>query len=415
MKSLFAAFSLCLVTQLAHAFDPGPHGDGLYAVFTVSGGVSGEFTARLHFDKVPLTVANFVALAEGARPWIDLTNGSIKDTPYYDGIIFHRVSYGFVIQGGSPAGTGSDGPGYSFPDEIDPTLTHTGAGKLSMANSGHNTNGSQFFVTLGSANHLDGLHAVFGEIVDGMDVVNAIGTTPITPVLSATDGKPVTDIVMDSVTIVRVGSAAQAFDVNAWQLPDNGDGEAFLSYENGTLYLEFPRAQTGNYRVYDSTNLSDWDFFGSLSATQGNVEDIKQDVTSLLSSGGKRIFTVAKSLAPPWVDKENAQISVTLTGNIDPDLTLSLAFNAGFLSTYQSDIQSPVTFLYRWFEVGDGVQIETEAILGGTQQAVMWLYLEFETLTTGTVYAILNDAISGNSPNGLDDHFTGTFTYTPAP
>jgi cyclophilin family peptidyl-prolyl cis-trans isomerase len=123
----------------------------------------GNFTIELFEPQTPNTVGNFVKLAE---------------KNFYNGVIFHRVIDGFMIQGGDPTGTGRGGPGYQFPDEIHPQLKHNSEGILSMANAGPNTNGSQFFITLAATPHLDGRHAVFGKVVQGMDVVRKIGKTP---------------------------------------------------------------------------------------------------------------------------------------------------------------------------------------------------------------------------------------------
>jgi peptidylprolyl isomerase len=122
---------------------------------------------RLEFQKTPLTVCNFVALAEGT---MDVAGGK----PFYNGLTFHRVIEDFMIQGGCPQGTGSGGPGYRFPDEIDPSLKHDGPGVLSMANAGPGTNGSQFFITNVATPWLDGRHTVFGSVLEGQDVVDAI-------------------------------------------------------------------------------------------------------------------------------------------------------------------------------------------------------------------------------------------------
>jgi peptidyl-prolyl cis-trans isomerase A (cyclophilin A) len=160
----------------------------------------GKFTIELFEKQAPNTVANFVGLAEGSKEWKDPKTGQvITGKPFYDGVIFHRVIDGFMIQGGDPTGTGMGGPGYRFPDEIHPELKHTSEGTLSMANAGPNTNGSQFFITLGPTPHLDGRHAVFGRVVEGMDVVKQIGKT------KTSRDRPVTDVVMNKVTIERVG------------------------------------------------------------------------------------------------------------------------------------------------------------------------------------------------------------------
>ena len=163
--------------------------DGIYANIKTN---KGEITLKLEFEKTPLTTANFIALAEGKM------KNKRKDlgTPYYDGIKFHRVIADFMIQGGCPDGNGMGDPGYKFADEFHPDLKHDKGGVLSMANSGPGTNGSQFFITHKETPWLDGKHSVFGNVTEGMDVVNSIAQ----------------DDVMESVTISRIGSKAKSFD-----------------------------------------------------------------------------------------------------------------------------------------------------------------------------------------------------------
>jgi peptidyl-prolyl cis-trans isomerase A (cyclophilin A) len=158
----------------------------------------GNFTVELFEDKAPKTVANFAGLAEGSKEWTHPKTGDRHTKPYYDGIVFHRVIQGFVIQGGDPLGQGSGGPGYQFEDEFHPSLRHDRAGILSMANAGPNTNGSQFFITLGPTPHLDRRHSVFGAVTSGLDVVTKIGT-----VATDRNDRPTTPIVMNKVTIER--------------------------------------------------------------------------------------------------------------------------------------------------------------------------------------------------------------------
>ena len=168
----------------------------LFAHFTTS---EGNFTIRLFEQEAPKTVANFIGLAEGTKEWADPRAGRRAKTPYYDGTIFHRVIDGFMVQGGDPLGQGTGGPGYKFEDEFHPTLRHDKPGVLSMANSGPNTNGGQFFITLAPTPWLNDKHTVFGEVVEGMDVVKKIGSTPTTKPAD----RPVKPITIQSVTIER--------------------------------------------------------------------------------------------------------------------------------------------------------------------------------------------------------------------
>jgi peptidyl-prolyl cis-trans isomerase A (cyclophilin A) len=169
---------------------------GVYARFATT---EGNFTIQLFDKEAPNTVENFVGLAEGSKTWKDPRSGQKMNTPYYDGLIFHRVIDGFMIQGGDPTGTGSGGPGYTFADEFSPQRRHDKPGILSMANAGRNTNGSQFFITLGPTPHLDNRHSVFGEVVEGMDVVRKIGSTKTGP-----GDRPDKNVVIDSIKIERV-------------------------------------------------------------------------------------------------------------------------------------------------------------------------------------------------------------------
>jgi peptidyl-prolyl cis-trans isomerase A (cyclophilin A) len=158
----------------------------------------GDFTVELFDTQAPKTVANFAGLADGSKEWKHPKTGESHKKPFYDGLIFHRIIEGFMIQGGDPLGQGFGGPGYQFPDEFHPDLRHDRAGILSMANAGPNSNGSQFFITLGPTPHLDRKHSVFGRVVDGLDVVEKIGR-----VQTDRNDRPVTPVVMNRITIER--------------------------------------------------------------------------------------------------------------------------------------------------------------------------------------------------------------------
>jgi peptidyl-prolyl cis-trans isomerase A (cyclophilin A) len=172
-------------------------GAGVYAHFETN---EGSFTIELFEDIAPNTVANFVGLATGDKEWTHPGSGEVqRGVPYYDGLIFHRVIDGFMIQGGDPLGNGTGGPGYEFDDEFSTNARHGKEGMLSMANRGANTNGGQFFITLAPTPHLDGRHSVFGEVIKGMDVVRAIGK-----VRTGAQDKPLSDVVIEKIAIERV-------------------------------------------------------------------------------------------------------------------------------------------------------------------------------------------------------------------
>lgn len=176
--------------------------DGLYAEFITNKGI---MVAKLYYDKAPVTVANFVALAEGKHPEV---SDNYKGKPYYDSIIFHRVIDKFMIQGGDPLGTGTGGPGYNFLDEFHPDLKHDKPGILSMANSGPATNGSQFFITEVPTPHLDNKHSVFGELVLGLDILDTISNVKVAP----GSNKPLEPVIIEKLNIIRKGQNATNFD-----------------------------------------------------------------------------------------------------------------------------------------------------------------------------------------------------------
>jgi peptidyl-prolyl cis-trans isomerase A (cyclophilin A) len=188
---------LAATTVIAGAQQAKKSGGKPYAHFETS---EGAFTVELFEKDAPKTVANFIGLAEGTKEWMDPKSLATVKKPYFDGLTFHRVIAGFMIQGGDPLGTGTGGPGFNIPDEFGSGRKLDKAGILAMANKGTPNSGSaQFFITLAPTEWLNGKHTVFGEVVDGMSVIEKIGRTKTTK----PGDKPVVPIVIKSVKIER--------------------------------------------------------------------------------------------------------------------------------------------------------------------------------------------------------------------
>ncbi|BFP39600.1 peptidylprolyl isomerase [Flavobacteriaceae bacterium GF1] len=200
-KILFGLSALALILTGCKTGKYADLGDGIFADIKTT---KGDIIVKLYHEATPVTVANFVSLAEGNSPFVD---EKFKDKNYYDGLIFHRVIKDFMLQGGDPEGTGRGNPGYKFKDEFVDTLKHSKKGLLSMANSGPKTNGSQFFVTHKPTPWLDGKHTVFGEVIQGLEVVDTIAN-----VKTILQDKPEVDVVMNKVEIIRNGKEARKFD-----------------------------------------------------------------------------------------------------------------------------------------------------------------------------------------------------------
>jgi peptidyl-prolyl cis-trans isomerase A (cyclophilin A) len=169
---------------------------GIYAIFETS---QGNIAIKLLEKEAPKTVANFVGLAEGTKEFTNEKTGQKEKRPFYDGLNFHRVIPDFMIQGGCPQGSGRGGPGYKFADEFHPSLKHSKAGKLSMANSGPGTNGSQFFITVAATPWLDNRHTIFGEVVEGQEVADKISKSP-----RDSNDRPKTPVTIQKLRIERV-------------------------------------------------------------------------------------------------------------------------------------------------------------------------------------------------------------------
>jgi peptidyl-prolyl cis-trans isomerase A (cyclophilin A) len=272
-------FVLIAGLLLGNAFKARGQDEGIFAEFNTS---MGSFTCRLEYASSPKAVANFMGLATGQRPWLDESTGAVKSDPFYNGLTFHRVIAGFVIQGGSRNGFGTDGPGYKFLDEFTNSLRYASAGVLGMANSGTNSNGAQFFITLAPEPSLNDHYAIFGELTGGTNVlfdISRVGTD--------FSNKPTNNIVLQSVEIRRVGAQAEAFDINAQELPlvtgqplviaNAGSNQVSLTFSNRAYTENFLFSSVTNFyvpgiytNVYVTTNF----FVTNITAVTTNLTNV---------------------------------------------------------------------------------------------------------------------------------------------
>lgn len=292
---------------------------GIYAEFTTS---KGTILCVLEFEKTPMTVANFVGLAEG-KFTIDTVT---YDTPFYNGLKFHRVIKDFMIQGGDPSGNGSGGPKHRFADEIHPDLKHSGPGTLSMANSGPNTNGSQFFITHKETPWLDGKHTVFGHVIEGQAVVNAIEQ----------------DDVMTNVRIIRVGKVAKKWDAS----------KQFAAVE--TKIKEAAIAQ--QQYVEKVSQMSEADFKTFF------MEEVKKKQSDAKSTASGLVYVIEKE-GEAHKTQAGDVLSVHCTGTFRYD-------GSKFFSTY--DGNAPMDFTYKVQRMVPGFE-EALSLLGKGGKGTFYL------------------------------------------
>jgi peptidyl-prolyl cis-trans isomerase A (cyclophilin A) len=360
----------------------------IFADFTTS---MGSFTCRLEYAKSPKATANFIGLATGSRAWLDVPTGRVHTNKFYDGLTFHRVIQGFMIQGGSPNGLGTDGPGYALTDELDPSLQFSGPGVLAMANSGPNSSGSQFFLTVTNTPWLNGGYTIFGQVVAGQSVVDAINQ-----VATDANNKPLTNVVIQSIGIRRVGANAQAFDIDQQNLPVVAAAPLGIRSAPGQVTLLFTNNLYADNRLAASTNLLSW------SSTPLGV-DITPPPTNNVPRTTEvpaRFFTLAQvqypssTFAPRTFYSRN--LTLVFNGRVG---TIAIAFDTSGGGTYTWSLGSPGTVTsYSW----------TQDIYRGTLWPIyfsglvpMTLQLNFTNTTagafSGTAYTSPNTtAVSGN-------------------
>ncbi len=312
---------------------PGKLSAQIYADVTISGAASGTFTITLEHTKAPITVANFIGLATGQRGWLDSQTGAIRHDPFYNGVTFHRILAGFVSQTGSRKGDGSDGPGYAFRDEIDPTLTHATPYTVAMANSGTNTNGSQWYVTQGNQSGLDGGYSIFGVVTSGQAVCAALNAVAA----DAVSGLPVAPVAISSITVY--GPSLAGFNVNPAGLPRVLNGGPVMKVSGASHTLGFDHAAYSQYFCFHSPELTTWSryfassYFHSLAPADGDI-----DVTSL-ATGSKHFYRLARVDYSSCFTAPEAIAGKTLTfpGLLGTASIKLIIDNTGTGGTYQID------------------------------------------------------------------------------
>ncbi|MDB4406574.1 peptidylprolyl isomerase [Akkermansiaceae bacterium] len=361
----------------------------------------GDFTIELYYEDSPMTVANFVGLAEGSKNWIDPATDEVKkNEPYYDGIIFHRVIEGFMNQVGSPQGTGSDGPGYNFPDEVGNNVLHDQAYLLSSANSGPNTNGSQMFITVDATPWLDGVHTVFGKVTEGTDVIDSINQVPVV------SSRPVTDVSITGITIRRVGPEAIAFGVAAQGLPVVSEPSLELDVSSeGIPQLLFTQNPGTSLNFSRSPDLATWEPFSrylSSGNASSNQLDTDEPQTREFFQNASLVTWSAEASFPS--DLENFII------NIDS--------NEG---TFVIDLGDPATVDLSGIPETSSINMESSSIDSDGYGTSLFIYSD------GLVplrFRLGADLPSGSEPSGRmtgtaftnnPTPLTGTFSLTPKP
>jgi peptidyl-prolyl cis-trans isomerase A (cyclophilin A) len=358
---------------------------GIFADFTTS---MGSFTCRLDYAVAPKAVANFIGLASGQRAWLDLPSGRARTNAFYDGLTFHRVISGFMIQGGSPNGAGTDGPGYSFVDEFSSTVRFDEFGVLAMANAGPDSNGSQFFITVSAQSGLNDVHTIFGHLAGGSNVVYAISKVAT----DSSNNKPLTNVVIQSIGIRRVGSSAQAFNIHNKDLPAVTNLSLAIAAAGDSASLTFTNRQYADNQLYRSTNIASWtaqslgiETFGSITNTVIDSADLPAEFFRLAQVQYVSTKPVPKSLyGRTFIEQFSDGTFITNIFDNAGLGTYALGTNRGTITQYSYD-QDPYRGRIR------------PIYYSGLYPMV--LHCNFATQTngtfTGTMYGLWNQTVSG--------------------
>jgi cyclophilin family peptidyl-prolyl cis-trans isomerase len=376
--------------------------NGIYAEFQTS---LGNFTNRLEYTLAPKASANFIGLATGERAWLDLPSGTVRTNPFFNGTTFHRVIAGFMNQGGSPNGLGTDGPGYSFVDEFVPSLRHDTFGILSCANSGPDSNGSQFFVTAGATPWLNDVHTVFGKLYGGSNVVYAINN-----VATGAGDKPLTNVVIHSVAIRRIGTAAQVFNIHAQGLPVVTNLNLKIAKVGSQVSLTFSNRLNVDNRLFASSNLVHW------SQTQLGIETAVPVTNALLRPiiAARQFYRMTQIQYPEslYVPRQLFGRTVTIRFTQGGSGTLAMQFNQTGTGSYTFNGSPGTIIFYSWQQTPHNGRLWPVA-LAGALDADFTMSLKFTNATSGVMTGKYYPAPYYYPNHPAPTTIAGTFTNSP--
>ena len=376
------------------------YANGIYAEFNTS---MGSYTCRLEYTLAPKACANFIGLATGQRAWLDPVAGRVRTNRFYDGLLISRVIPGLIIQGGSPNGLPSGDPGYVLEDEFSPGLRHDAFGALSMANTGRQSGGSQFLITVIPAAPYDDRYVMFGRVIGGSNVVAAINQV-------ATDGneQPLSNVIVHSVNIRRIGARAKAFDINAQGHPIVMDLNLKIATANTNVSLSFSNRLNVDNRLFASSNLAAW--------TQSalGVETVAPATNTVLRStvSPAQFFRMAQVQYPTTLYPPRNVLgrTVTLVFTNGVSGTMTLAFSPGGGGVYDYNGSPGNVYGYQWGQEpynGRLWPLELDFPLN----LDLTLNLTFDTALAGgfagTVYPYYHPITLGSYPVG------GSFSLSP--
>lgn len=381
--------------------------DGLFASILTS---EGSIRVALYPDEAPLAVSNFIGLAEGSQKAIDPSSGKLITNGFYDDTVIHRVVADSLIQAGSPTGNEADGPGYAFQDEFHPTRTFDSPFMLAMANSGPNSNGSQFFITAAPRPDLNNVHTVFGNVVEGSELVTSISNV-------ATDQaeRPLSPVSIESITIERIGSEAEAFQPDFDNLPQARLIEPKISRSGNTFELDLEFELRTDYRLYISRDLQSWQ--GERVAFVSETLPSKPfDMTGFITSDQQGFFRLAEVkypvvIFPPEIlSGKTLDSTITIFQDFPQNTWIRYAFtgesfakaslkngSTGDVTGYSYTLNSPTR-----------ATLVIPSSLASTFSLVQFV-LSFASASTGTFSAVLPNA------NPAGTIMSGTFTLNDTP